>query len=952
MKMKKIKHNPVRNVRKSITTVLVAIIGLATAGALVHAATTTSAQIYLLPNSGTYTVGSDIAVAVRETGNGAAVNSVQLGLHYSTTLLQFTSIDATGSAFSNDVSPTTQTPGEVVITRFSTTNTTTDSLVATIHFKALASGTAAVAFTPSCQTTITGDCSGLGAGGVTIPITTTDGSFNLLSPTPPTVTISAPTSGATVSGSTVSLSAAASDTIGIANVQFKVDGTAVGTAITTAPYTMQWDSNSVADGSHTITAIATNTSNLTTTSSPITVTVANHVCSGTPPAPTNVVDTDTSSPLPANKVDLSWTGVAAPINCTLAGYNIYRGLAPAGLVKIAGPVTTTTFTDSTVSASTAYNYQVTAVDTSGPTPESAKAPATPLAVTTGPNCTAGSTSLPSTPTLTATSNSAYTSIPLSWTASTVNNGCALAGYHVFRVGTTAAIFTGTTTSFTDTGIGLTPANLLSGTSYSYFVQAFDSGGNVSTNSATIAATTKVDNIAPTTPTGLSGTAPTSSSVNLSWTGSNDLPNPGAVGVSNYLIFRNDSLTPTYTVASTSSGTITFTDSNVSPSTTYKYSVAAADKNGNQSSLTVDISVTTPAPPPSCTATSPPPSTPTNLTSPSQTMNSISLSWTASTPGAGTNCTITGYQIYNTGVLVNTVTGTTYTDVGLSPNTSYPYMVVAVQSNGGKSNAANLTQLTKPDTQAPSAPTNFIAIATSASQVTLGWTASTDNVAVTKYVLTRGTQITTLGMVTSYVDNTVTASTAYTYSLIAFDAAGNPSTAATVSVTTPAPACSGNPSTPGNLAAPAIASTSVALTWNASTPAAGCSIAGYKVFRGTTSLTPNLVSTASYTDTGLTPFTSYSYTVVAVDTSGHSSSASTALTVKTLTSSGCTVVLHDDLNNDCLVNFNDLALFVQDYRTNNGNTVPINTGGDLDSSGHVDFNDLAIFAQYYTLESGL
>jgi hypothetical protein len=776
--------------------------------------------------------------------------------------------------------------------------------------------------------------------------------IEILPSAPPTVSISAPTSGTTVSGP-VTLSAAASDSLGIKSVQFYENGTAVGSADTASPYSTSWNSTTMNDGTYSITAVATNVNNISTTSAPVSVTVANHVCSVAPSAPTNVTDTAT-----ANSVTLNWTGVTPPTNCSLSGYNIYRGTSTTNLTKIAGPITNTssnaTYTDSTVAAGTAYFYQVTAIDSSGSSPESAKAPTAPLSVTTAKNCTSNSSTLPTTPTLTATSNTNYTSIPLSWTASTVSNGCTLSGYHVYRGSTLIQTLTGT--SFTDTGAGLTPANLASGTSYSYHVVAYDSGGNNSNSSATVTATTEADNKAPTTPTGLSGTSPNSASVSLNWAGSSDLPNPGAVGLAGYYIYRNDSATP---LNATPVTTTTYTDSNVNPSTAYKYAVAAVDKNNNLSVETADVPVTTQAAPANCTSSSPAPSTPASLTSPSQTLNSINLSWSASTPGSGSSCTITGYQVVNTTTgITTTVTGTTFSDTGLSPSKSYSYMVVAVESNGSKSaTPASITKSTAADTQAPTPVTSFKATATSASQVSLSWIAGTDNVGITSYVITRtgGTGGTTTTTVTApaitSVDNTVTASTSYSYSIVAFDAAGNPSTAATATVLTSAPTCSGNPSTPTGLTAGAVTATSVSLNWTASTPASGCSIKGYEVFNGSTDLTPNLVSTTSAPVTGLSPFTNYSFKVVAVDTSAHASSASSSLSVKTLTSTGCITSLAADVNHDCHVNFNDLAAFANDYPGFNGKAVTNGADGDINFDAAVNFNDLALFATDYPVENG-
>ena len=74
---------------------------------------------------------------------------------------------------------------------------------------------------------------------------------------PPTVTLTSPVEGATVTGQ-VQVQANASDDHGVTQVEFRVDGTSIGTD-TTAPYSAGWTTTSVGDGPHTVTAIATDT---------------------------------------------------------------------------------------------------------------------------------------------------------------------------------------------------------------------------------------------------------------------------------------------------------------------------------------------------------------------------------------------------------------------------------------------------------------------------------------------------------------------------------------------------------------------------------------------------------------------------------------------------------------------------------------------------------------------
>ena len=93
----------------------------------------------------------------------------------------------------------------------------------------------------------------------------------------PTVSISAPNNGATVGGAFATVSANASDNVGVSGVQFKLDGNNLGAEAATSPYAVTWDSTTATDGSHTLTAVARNAAGLTTTSAGVSVTVNNAV---------------------------------------------------------------------------------------------------------------------------------------------------------------------------------------------------------------------------------------------------------------------------------------------------------------------------------------------------------------------------------------------------------------------------------------------------------------------------------------------------------------------------------------------------------------------------------------------------------------------------------------------------------------------------------------------------
>src|SRR5262249_27032619 len=92
--------------------------------------------------------------------------------------------------------------------------------------------------------------------------------------TPPSVSLTSPANNATVTGTAVSLAATASANVGVTSVQFKLDGANLGSPVTTAPYSLSWDSTAAANGTHTISAVASDAAGNTATSS-ATVTVSN-----------------------------------------------------------------------------------------------------------------------------------------------------------------------------------------------------------------------------------------------------------------------------------------------------------------------------------------------------------------------------------------------------------------------------------------------------------------------------------------------------------------------------------------------------------------------------------------------------------------------------------------------------------------------------------------------------
>jgi uncharacterized protein DUF4082/Big-like domain-containing protein len=149
--------------------------------------------------------------------------------------------------------------------------------------------------------------------------------------TPPTVSMTAPAQGATVSGTTVTVSATASDNVAVTSVQFKLDGANLGAADTTSPYSLTWDSTTVANGSHTLTAVASDAAGNTTTATAVTVTVDNDTTAPTvavtaPAAGSTVSDTVTVSANASDNVavvgvQLKLDGANLGAELTAAPYN-------------------------------------------------------------------------------------------------------------------------------------------------------------------------------------------------------------------------------------------------------------------------------------------------------------------------------------------------------------------------------------------------------------------------------------------------------------------------------------------------------------------------------------------------------------------------------------------------------------------------------------------------------
>jgi uncharacterized repeat protein (TIGR03806 family) len=274
--------------------------------------------------------------------------------------------------------------------------------------------------------------------------------------------------------------------------------------------------------------------------------------------------------------------------------------------------------------------------------------------------------------------------------------------------------------------------------------------------------------------------------------------------------------------------------------------------------------------------------PTNVVATAPGPTQVQLNWTASTDTGGSG--LAGYRVYRNGSATPIASPTTnsYTDNSVVASTAYSYTVRAFDAatppnESALSAAANVTTPATPpppDTTAPSVPTNVVATAPGPTQVQLNWTASTDTggSGLAGYRVYRNGSATPLASPTtnSYTDNTVVASTAYSYTVRAFDAATPPNESALSSaanVTTPAtppPPDTTPPSVPANVVATAPGPTQVQLNWTASTDTGGSGLAGYRVYRNGGATPIASPATNSYTDNSVVASTAYSYTVRAFD----------------------------------------------------------------------------------------
>ena len=564
----------------------------------------------------------------------------------------------------------------------------------------------------------------------------------------------------------------------------------------------------------------------------------------------NVTTPDTEAPLaPSNlstsvitQTTLTLNWVAGTDNIGVTGYDIYQDNSKINST----PVTVTSFDVTGLTSSTTYSFYVQAADAAGNVSNS-----TPINVTTSapPDLEA-----PSAVADLAATGVTQSAVNLNWTAATDNVG--VTAYDIYQNNVLIATAAGAATSYAISG-------LVALNSYDFYIVSKDAAGNSSLNSNTVSVTTP-DTEAPTAPSGINYSNLTATSVTISWTASTD-----NVAVTGYDVYQNNIKINTVPVTATS-----FDVTGLVQATSYSFFIKAADNAGNTSASSNTLIISTPD--------TEAPTAPANLVPSALTMTTLTLSWSAASDNIG----VTGYDVYRNGIKINgaAVTSTSYNVTGLSAATAYSFYIQARDAAGNISANSNTVNVITPDTQAPTAPASLVSSNLTATSVSLNWTGSTDNVGVTGYdVYQNNVKINTVPITgTTYNVTGLVQATAYSFYVKALDNAGNASANSnTVNINTPDASA---PTAPSNLVSSVLTTTTVTLSWSASTDNVG--VTGYDVYRNGVKINVAIVTATTYNVTGLTAATAYSFYVQARDAAGNISGNSNTVNVTTPAASAC------------------------------------------------------------------
>ncbi len=408
--------------------------------------------------------------------------------------------------------------------------------------------------------------------------------------------------------------------------------------------------------------------------------------------------------------------------------------------------------------------------------------------------------------------------------------------------------TGEMNAYTDSG-------LASNTTYTYQVKAvYETNVGESAYSNTASATTPPEVVEPPSrPTNLTATAVSSAQINLSWT---------KTGREDGYEIERKKVGGNYAIISNVNGNITaYSDSGLEPGSIYYYRIRSHN-SGGYSPFSNEVNATTQS------IVTNPPAKPTNLAAVVVASDRINLTWKDNAndeSGFKVERKIGNGSYVEVAILgANT---TSYSDLGLSPNTNYGYRVSAYNGGG---NSAYSNEVTAKTEAVPSAPTSLSVNVISSSRIELSWTDRSNNETGFKIERKTGSgsysEIATVGSNTTiYTDTGLSSDVTYTYRVRAYNGAGNSAYSNEVSAKT------GNiPSAPTSLSASVTSSSRIELSWTDRSN----NETGFKIERKTGSGSYSEIATVgsnttTYRDTGLSSDGTYTYRVRAYNGAGNS-----------------------------------------------------------------------------------
>ena len=336
-------------------------------------------------------------------------------------------------------------------------------------------------------------------------------------------------------------------------------------------------------GTVTVTATAPGLTSGSVTLTSVAPGTAGASCTADPSAPTGVTATGDSD----STITVTWSAVTPPANCTITSYSVFRD---GSSTAVATGLTSTTFTDTGLAASSTHTYTVEAIDQNGDSAQSSPA-------ASGKTLAACSAVPPALTGLAGTASS--NSISLSWNAVSLPTGCTLQNYVVYSVSSaTPPVYTAVSPvsgsgAVTTTGYAVTGLN--PSTSYTYAVTAVDEKGAsaYSTPPVTIETTAAQSCTGlPNTPEAVLATANSSSQITVTW------GTTTATGCTVYAtVLRATTSTGPYTQIATgipAATTLQYVDTGLAANTTYYYEVESYDTVGTTSPSAYSAATTLPA----------------------------------------------------------------------------------------------------------------------------------------------------------------------------------------------------------------------------------------------------------------------------------------------------------------------------------------------------------------------